>query len=785
MIALTSVAILSTAFLVFTSPTPSAQALSASDFNPGNIISDAVMFNGLSLAPADIQNFLNSQVPRCTLNDPGKPAGGIYTFPGGGQVLLANNCIKDYFESVPNLAGDSYCSALPGGTLSAAEIIYRVGVACNVSQKALLVLLEKEQQLISDSFPAASQISSATGFNCPDTAPCSATSAGFFKQIYSAARQLQVYGHEIFTWYPVGSYSNVRFHPNAACGSTPVLIQNRATAALYYYTPYQPNAAALANISGYGDSCSAYGNRNFWRIFTSWFGSTQTPSAFISGVFARDSAGDLWIYPGTGNGSWFPPTKVGVGWQGLNSLIGTGDISGDGNRDVVGIDSAGTIWLYPSNGILGWSSRVQVASGLSPQTLLISPGDFDGNGVPDFIARDQAGDLWLYAGLGHGRISTPKKIGNGWTGFTAIFGAGDMNSDGLVDLIGRNASGELWLYPSAGGGLWKMPTQMGWGWQGMTSISGPGDFDGDGIPDVMGRHNNGGLYLYSGNGQAGFKSGKQIGVGWQGMDTIFGVGTASSGPFVEPAGAGDLNGDSGRDVLAVNTSQELWLYPGNKAGAWLAPRKLASNWSIGQGMASVGDFNEDGTRDFMVKDTNGTLSMFSIDAQSNVSALTSIGSGWNIMNLIIGVGDMSGDGHSDVLARDTSGGLWLYPGNGNGGWLSRMQVGSGWNTMSSILYAGDFSGDGLPDIISCDDAGKLWLYPSNGASGWGTPSQIGWGWQGYSFLMSPGDFSGDGKTDLLTRDPNGTLRLYTGNGRAGWLSQTPIGVGWNTIAWLG
>ena len=88
----------------------------------------------------------------------------------------------------------------------------------------------------------------------------------------------------------------------------------------------------------------------------------------------------------------------------------------------------------------------------------------------------------------------------------------------------------------------------------MTSISGPGDFDGDGIPDVMGRHNNGGLYLYSGNGLAGFKSGKQIGVGWQGMDTIFGVGNASSGQFVEPAGAGDLNGDSARDVLAVNTA---------------------------------------------------------------------------------------------------------------------------------------------------------------------------------------------------------------------------------------
>jgi uncharacterized protein Veg len=44
---------------------------------------------------------------------------------------------------------------------------------------------------------------------------------------------------------------------------------------LYKYTPYTPNAAALNNLYGLGDNCSAYGNRNFWRYFTDWFGSTQ------------------------------------------------------------------------------------------------------------------------------------------------------------------------------------------------------------------------------------------------------------------------------------------------------------------------------------------------------------------------------------------------------------------------------------------------------------------------------------------------------------------------------
>lgn len=252
-----------------------ANAVSGADFNPGDIISDSVFYSGYTMSSSEIQSFLNSKVPRCTLGDPGRPAGGVYTFPNGSQTILAWNCLKDYQAAVPSLGADRYCAALNGGNLTAAEMIYRIGVACNISQRVLLVLLEKEQSLITDSFPAQTQMDRATGFNCPDTAPCSGASAGFFKQVYSAARQLQVYGTGSYNWYPVGQVSNIRYHPNVDCGSSPVLIQNRATAALYYYTPYQPNGAALSNLYGYGDGCSAYGNRNFWRMYSDWFGSTH------------------------------------------------------------------------------------------------------------------------------------------------------------------------------------------------------------------------------------------------------------------------------------------------------------------------------------------------------------------------------------------------------------------------------------------------------------------------------------------------------------------------------
>ena len=69
-----------------------------------------------------------------------------------------------------------------------------------------------------------------------------------------------------------------------------MFIDNQATAALYVYTPYRPNAAALGNMYGTGDSCSSYGNRNFWRMFSDWFGNPT------SGGFLAKSANDPAIY---------------------------------------------------------------------------------------------------------------------------------------------------------------------------------------------------------------------------------------------------------------------------------------------------------------------------------------------------------------------------------------------------------------------------------------------------------------------------------------------------------
>jgi hypothetical protein len=263
---------------VFSALTPlKTSALSGSDFRHGRIIDNAVFNNPGSMNVYQIQAFLDTKVPTCDTNGTQPSGHGSYTRAQWGA--LNNNpapytCLKSYTENVPYMAADTYCGGdVAPGTRGAAQIIADVSRACGTSPQVLLVLLQKEQSLITDDWPWVRQYQAATGFACPDTASCNPAYAGFFKQIYYGARQYQRYAKEPqnFT-YKAGRDNYIQYNPNANCGGAAIYLENQATAGLYNYTPYIPNSPALNNLYGTGDDCSAYGNRNFWRLFNDWFG---------------------------------------------------------------------------------------------------------------------------------------------------------------------------------------------------------------------------------------------------------------------------------------------------------------------------------------------------------------------------------------------------------------------------------------------------------------------------------------------------------------------------------
>lgn len=262
--------------------TSKTSALSGSEFKAGRIIDDAVFNNKNSMSVGQIQEFLNSKVPSCDTNG-AQMYNGTQTraqwAAANGRPAPPYTCLKDYTQNIPTVTngGSDLCkSSINGGVKSSAQIILDVSQACNVNPQVLIVLLQKEQSLISDTWPWPNQYQAATGYGCPDTAPCDAEYYGFFNQVYQAAKAFRRYEANPNSFnYKANRNNNIYYNPNlGGCGSSNVFIENQATASLYIYTPYQPNAAALNNLYGTGDGCSAYGNRNFWRMFNDWFGST-------------------------------------------------------------------------------------------------------------------------------------------------------------------------------------------------------------------------------------------------------------------------------------------------------------------------------------------------------------------------------------------------------------------------------------------------------------------------------------------------------------------------------
>jgi hypothetical protein len=242
-----------------------AEAASAAGFNSGNIIDDLVFTNKNTMSPDQIQVFLNSKVPTCDTwgTQPSEFGGGTRAQWGSAHgAPPPYTCIKDYYE----------------GGYSAAQIIYNTAQEFSINPQVLIVLLQKEQALITDTWPTPGQYRSATGYGCPDSTPgvCDSSYYGFTNQVRWAARMFRAIFNNSPNWYTPYVLGNnyIQYNPNSSCGGSVVNIENRATQSLYNYTPYQPNQGALN--AGYGTApCGAYGNRNFYLYFIDWFGTVR------------------------------------------------------------------------------------------------------------------------------------------------------------------------------------------------------------------------------------------------------------------------------------------------------------------------------------------------------------------------------------------------------------------------------------------------------------------------------------------------------------------------------
>ncbi|MCZ4099802.1 FG-GAP repeat domain-containing protein [Streptomyces sp. H39-C1] len=316
-------------------------------------------------------------------------------------------------------------------------------------------------------------------------------------------------------------------------------------------------AAAHPQISSAGDS-NADGKPDLWATDNQpvkdlyyYAGSTAGPLATplrvqtlnpqgdITGdgqadILAVDTAGNQYIYAGTSDtktASFTNRFLTGTSWDGVNS-INVGDINGDSRPDLLArMASDSTLWVYPNTGGTGtntFGTRYEVGVGWGGKNIIMV-GDVNGDGKVDILARTTSdSSLWVYpnaGGTGTSTFGSPYKVGDSWGG-QSVIRLGDINGDGKTDILSVDTAGNQYVYPNTGGtGTSTFGTRylIGTGWSGTSAIS-LSDIDSDGKLDILARSAaDNGLYAYPNTGNTGtstFGSRYHVGDSWGGQTVI-------------------------------------------------------------------------------------------------------------------------------------------------------------------------------------------------------------------------------------------------------------------------
>ncbi|MFF0423192.1 FG-GAP repeat domain-containing protein [Streptomyces sp. NPDC004520] len=228
------------------------------------------------------------------------------------------------------------------------------------------------------------------------------------------------------------------------------------------------------------------------------FSDNSTPD-----LLARNAAGELFradTLKGRASGA---PVKVGPAWN-YPQIESVGNIGGTSAPDVIGVDSAGVLWVHPGtgDGAKPFGTRVKVGGGWQVYNKLAGGSDLDGDRRADLVAIDKAGDLYFYKGTGNtaAPFAPRKKIGFGWGIYNQITATGDIAGVRAGDLVARDNNGDLWLYQGRGDGTFGFRSRIGAGWNAYSQLVAVGDVTGDGRNDLYAYGPNNTSYVYGGTG---------------------------------------------------------------------------------------------------------------------------------------------------------------------------------------------------------------------------------------------------------------------------------------------
>jgi hypothetical protein len=247
----------------------------------------------------------------------------------------------------------------------------------------------------------------------------------------------------------------------------------------------------------------------------------------VADLLTLGSGGTFSFQLGNGAGT-FPARTSGSGWPTSVVAVPFGDVNNDKCNDVLVRMTYGSLRAYrPGCGMpLTPSTRYVTMGGGTGWTaydVLTAPGDLTGDGRTDLLARKAStGDMYLFAAKSDGTLAAGKKIGSAWASYTKIAGAGDLDGDGFGDVLARHKDGTLYRYGGTGTGLLKSRVKVFAGWgASYNAVVGVGDITADGKADLVARDTSGNLWRQNGDGRGSFGARTRIATGWSGYKGLF------------------------------------------------------------------------------------------------------------------------------------------------------------------------------------------------------------------------------------------------------------------------
>jgi secreted trypsin-like serine protease len=203
----------------------------------------------------------------------------------------------------------------------------------------------------------------------------------------------------------------------------------------------------------------------------------------------------------------------------------------------------------------------------------------------------------------------------------------------------------------------------------------------------------------------------------------------------------DLNRDGIQDLVVRDsgTGAVYWMHYVISSGSW-SQTKIFDDWKTRTRIVAPGDVTGDYLPDLLSVDSSGVLWVYPGKGNGTFSARYKSSTNWNQYNSVRGHGDLTGDGLPDLIARSKTGGyVYLLKGTGKTGtgtFAPRIKVRS-WASYNGFDAVGDVTGDGKADFLARNSSGTLLLYPGTGKATseiFATPKSVGTGFQQYDLF---------------------------------------------------